>query len=180
MKVIRRQQCRSQTFFKLSLKLLKVPLSHCSFFKSTNPQITLQVVCGVSCPSLCFLSLSLWACSVYPSVFPYAGPGVRHVAHLLSPFNSSLHIRLFPLLPLFQPLITSWSGSIFANALEMSRGHRKACWNRFMVMFFFFFSPQHTVKKTQTGGQENQVSTQTGNENRGETNDTERPEPHHV
>lgn len=33
------------------------------------------------------------------SVSLYAGPGVRHVAHLLSPFNSSLPIRLFrPLL----------------------------------------------------------------------------------
>uniref|UniRef100_A0A4W6FXI8 Uncharacterized protein n=1 Tax=Lates calcarifer TaxID=8187 RepID=A0A4W6FXI8_LATCA len=63
----------------------------------------------------------------------HAGPGVRHVAHLLSPFNSSLPIRLSPSFPLFQALITSWSGSIFANAVEMSRGHCKVKWSRFVL-----------------------------------------------
>lgn len=38
--------------------------------------------------------LSPWAVAPL-SVSLYAGPWVRHVAHLLSPFNSSLPIRLF-------------------------------------------------------------------------------------
>lgn len=49
----------------------------------------------IQCILLSEPPLSPW--TVVPlSVSLHAGPGVRHVAHLLSPFNSSLPIRLFP------------------------------------------------------------------------------------
>lgn len=53
-------------------------------------------LCSPACfPPFLSLTSSVTMDCCTSNVSLYAGPGVRHVAHLLSPFNSSLPIRLF-------------------------------------------------------------------------------------